>query len=780
MPRRILVQTEKRGHFLERKDFNAALMNKPLSSQDRGQCRVDLAGLVQGVGMRPFIARLAHRYQQNGWVANTPDGVSLVIAGEIDAQQAFLAALVSELPPFARIEQLTVTRQALQAWPGFHIKPSTAEGQPSPFVVPDMAVCADCLADLYHIASRFYRYPFTSCSHCGPRYSIMMSQPFDRARTSMAAFTPCPDCLRDYQDVANRRYHAQTLACPACGPRLVWQDASGTLAAEGESALQQAVMLLKQGGIVAVKGLGGFQLLAAANDSAAVLRLRVRKQRLLKPLALMVKDLAAAQTWVQLDAVEREVLGSAAAPIVLLTRQPHTSVAESVAPGIPWLGVMRAYTPLHHLLLDALGGAVVATSGNRLDEPICIDNAQALANLAGIADGFLLHDRAILRPLDDSVVRVINGQATVLRRARGYVPLPLTVPEPLPDALAVGGQLKNTVALSLGKQLIVSQHLGDLSATATQQQHARTLIDLQQFYQHCPTLVLHDRHDGYHSSQAAQRWPGKKLAVPHHYAHALACLAEHGLSPPALAVVWDGAGLGDDGALWGGEFLLLHTKGYRRFAFLRPFPLPGGTQAILEPRRAALGLSYAMLGDAAFDCEGLPFSEPELALLQAALRNNVNCPLTSSAGRLFDAVASMLGICQINGYEGQAAMGLEALAGKGRAEKTYPFHIIAGSPLVIDWEPMLATLLGDMPGQPPALIAAQFHVSLAAMIVAVAQRAGESRVLLSGGCMQNACLVTAAARGLTQAGFDVYCQQSLPPNDGGLAIGQLYAAQFLE
>jgi hydrogenase maturation protein HypF len=461
---------------------------------------------------------------------------------------------------------------------------------------------------------------------------------------------------------------------------------------------------------------------------------------------------------------------------------------------------MLPYSPLHHLLLNKDIVAhplytLVATSGNRHNEPICITEQQALTRLAGIADYFLTHDRPILRPLDDSVVRLINGKITALRRARGYVPLPVTLKTAMPDTLALGGQLKNTIAISHENHIVLSQHLGDLDVEATQQQFQTTLTDLQDFYQIAPTRIMHDLHGGYASSQFAASLPQPSHPIQHHYAHALSCMAEHGLEPPALGICWDGSGLGSDNTLWGGEFLLITEQGFNRFAHFAPFPLPGGHKAMLEPRRAALGLLYEIFGgdcmDAGgramqgaiagnvFEREDLPFSSQELNLLQSALSRGFNCPRTTSVGRLFDAIASLLELCHINGYEGQAATALEMSAASTASDLYYDFRIQQKTPIIVDWKITLEQLLKDMQHSPAGLIAVKFHNTLAEIILAIARQAGQKKVLLSGGCFQNACLTANAAKRLKRSGFEVYCHENIPPNDGGLALGQLYAAKYI-
>ncbi len=742
----------------------------------RVHSQLEIQGMVQGVGFRPFVARLATRFEQKGWIKNTSLGVLISIEGSDASQQKFLNALQTELPPFAEISDLKRTAKTLVNFERFEILTSINDAPTSAFALPDIATCPECVKDIFNSQSRYYRYPFTSCCSCGARYSITTRQPYDRANTSMAEFILCADCKHEYQSMENRRFHAQTLACPTCGVQLSFWDESGYVLAEKDAALKMAVEQLKAGKIVAMKGIGGFQLLVDATNREAVERLRKRKNRPMKPFALVVENLAAAQKLCKISELEQTALTSPAAPIVLMKRLESSTTFESVAPQQSLLGVMLAYSPLHHLLLHDFGFPLVATSGNRFSEPICIDDTQALKNLASIADYFLVHNRPILRPLDDSIVRVINKKITVLRRARGYAPLPITLKNASPNTFAVGGQMKNTVAISYKNQAILSQHLGDLDSEATRQQFQKTLADLQNAYAVKPVRVMHDLHSDYVSSQFAANLNIEKHAVQHHYAHALSCMAENGLQPPALGIVWDGSGFGTDGTIWGGEFLSIHEKGFERFAHFRTFPLVGGSKAIQEPRRVALGLLYEIYGEKAFSDLDLDFSISEQALLKIALAKQLNCPKTSSVGRLFDAVASLLGVCHVNEYEGHAAMLLENCATTNETKEYYDFKI--GDSMVIDWQPMIKQLLLDKTTQPTNYCAAKFHNTLAKISVAIAQRANQKIVVLSGGCFQNARLTENIFTELTNAGFTVHCHQNVPPNDGGLALGQLYAASF--
>jgi hydrogenase maturation protein HypF len=749
------------------------------------RCAIKLSGLIQGVGFRPHVYRLAAESGLNGWVANTPEGAAIEAEGEPASLRRFLARLTGELPPHARIETLAVDTLPPIHYRDFTVRHSATGGSPSIFVLPDLAVCGACLREIADPADRRYRYPFTSCTHCGPRWSIVDGLPFDRERTAMAGFDLCPACRAEYENPADRRFHAQTTCCPECGPRLALWDAEGRERAVRDEALRQTAGLLRGGAIVAVKGIGGFQLLVDAGNADAVARLRRCKARPAKPLAVMCASLEQAGGLCEIAPLERDLLGSAEAPIVLLRKLPgrDRAVADNVAPDNPYLGVMLSYSPLHRLLLDDFGGPVVATSGNLGGEPICIDEREALLRLGGLVDGFLVHDRPVRRPLDDSVVRVAAGQELVLRRARGYPPT-VRLPRPLPPALAVGGHLKNTVALSRDGWTALSQHLGDLDTAEARANFRATIAEMERIFGIEPNQVVCDLHPDYAASRHAGETGKPRIAVQHHYAHILSCLAEHRLDPPVLGIAFDGVGLGSDGTLWGGEFLKIYPHGFERMASLRSFPLPGGERAVREPRRAALGLLYEWLGAAALERTDLApvaaLQPAERRTLARMLDRGINAPRCSSVGRLFDAVASLLDLRQVSGFEGDAAMAVEFVAEAGDAAEGYPFALNAApfSPpgLLVDWEPMIRALLDDVrQGRPAADSAAKFHRTLAEAALAVAQRVGMERVALSGGVFQNRLLTEMTVARLEAAGFTVYRHRRIPPNDGGLALGQLGA-----
>jgi hydrogenase maturation protein HypF len=768
--------------------------------------KVSLRGAVQGVGFRPFVHRLAGEHNLNGWVVNSCDGAELEVEGPREQLDAFLRRLSTDKPPLAfyqSCEAVWLDPAGLQA---FAIRESVA-GAKTAVIVPDVATCPDCQREVFDPRNRRYRYPFTNCTNCGPRFSIIHALPYDRCHTSMRNFRMCPDCQAEYDNPADRRFHAQPNACPRCGPQLQLWDQQGNGHAEGDAALKGAAAALLEGKILALKGLGGFQLLVDARQAEAVARLRQRKHREEKPFAIMAPDLAAAQDLCEVSELEARLLASPEKPIVLLRRRPPgegcpaEELSELVAPGNPWLGVMLPYTPLHLLLMAEVGRPVVATSGNLSEEPICLDEQEALGKLGGIADLFLVHDRPIVRQVDDSVARVMLGRELVLRRARGYAPLPITLKAPRAPVVAVGAQMKNTVALAVGHQVFLSQHIGDLETAEAFGAFERTLADFERLYELRPASVVCDAHPDYRSTQHARQRGLPVVAVQHHFAHLRSCMAENQLEPPVLGVIWDGTGYGTDGHLWGGEFLLALKNSFQRMACWRPFRLPGGEQAIREPRRAAFGLLAEIFGPEVLRLRDLApvraFSEGEAEVLLRMLDQGLNAPQTTSAGRLFDAVAALAGLRQYTRHEGQAAMELEFAAGGHPTASAYPLRLDraqapepapgsktgpTGIPLpqtgmiLIDWEPMIWGMLEDLRRRAPAgLVAARFHNTLVEALVAVARLAGEERVALSGGCFQNQYLATEAVRRLAEEGFRPYWHQRVPPNDGGIALGQIAA-----
>jgi hydrogenase maturation protein HypF len=801
----------------------------------RSRLRVVVRGAVQGVGFRPFVYRLAAASGLEGWVNNSAQGVFVEVEGEPHALGEFLLRLGREAPPLASIQSLEHSYLDPVGYRGFEIRESDAGGAKTALVLPDIATCADCLRDVLDPADRRHLYPFTNCTNCGPRFSIIEALPYDRPNTTMRGFEMCDACRAEYEDPLDRRFHAQPTACPACGPRLELWDAEGRAIARRHDALLAAAEAIRGGSIVALKGLGGFHLVVNARDDAAVKLLRRRKRREEKPFALMFPALAGVGAVCEASELEERLLASPEAPIVLLRRRnrddcfsrddgssperPFDSQSQNsnlrseisnlefqisdrraapenegprisplVAPGNPYLGAMLPYTPLHHLLLRELGFPVVATSGNLSDEPICVDEREALSRLEGVADHFLVHDRPIARHVDDSITRVMAGRESVLRRARGYAPLPVPLGQAVPSpSLAVGAHQKNAVAFASGADAFVSQHVGDLDTAQSYEAFARVIESFENLYEMKPERVACDAHPDYRSTRHALAAGLPVLPVQHHYAHVLSCMAENELDAPVLGVAWDGTGYGDDGTVWGGEFLLVTEDGYERASHLRTFHLPGGDRAAREPRRSALGLLYEFFGEDLFTAGFLAplraFDEHELSVLRHALRRGVNAPVTSSVGRLFDAAASIVGLRQTARFEGQAAMELEFALEGHATEDFYDFPLArprgagADSPPVLDWGPALRSMLRDVTARVHAgLVSARLHNGLAEAVVSVARHASAERVALTGGCFQNKYLTERVVRRLREEGFRPYWHQRVPPNDGGIALGQLAAA----
>ena len=808
-------------------------------------CRrsVVVRGVVQGVGFRPFVYNAATAGGLSGWVQNEADMVRLEIEGDAARVESFLEALRHDHPPQARIDALTVSELPPQGTHengttagAFVIRASAGGAAPQPTIPADLAICAACLTEIRDPSQRRYGYPFTNCTNCGPRWSIIEHLPYDRPRTSMAAFVMCPECQAEYDHPADRRFHAQPIACPRCGPQVRLLAPDGQVLATESAALAAAVAAINAGRIVALQGLGGFQLLVDATQAAAVTRLRERKHRPDRPFAVMFPTLAAAAECCAISAAEARELASHVAPILLLLRlqfgrptphpdslpqgereakgpnplpqgeretngRPIHEPAEAVAPGNIYLGVMLPYTPLHHLLMDAVGRPLVCTSGNLSEEPMAITVEDGLRRLGPLADCLLVHNRPIVRPVDDSVARMGPDGLQVLRRARGFAPLPITLSQPSPVILAVGGHLKNTVALALGSAggrpdfrstqmglspspvltpVVLSAHVGDLDDALSLGVFRRAIDDLVQFFQVTPEVIACDLHPDYASTQYAEqlaaRWQVPLVRVQHHHAHVAAGMAEHGLAGPVLGLSWDGTGYGDDGTVWGGEALLCQGGQFTRAAHLRTFALPGGDRAMREPRRSALGLLFEIFGPAAADYVGDWFRPGDLRTLLSMLSGGHHAPRTSSMGRLFDAVAALCGLPRVASFEGQAAMALEFAADESVPE-AYPLPLGEGTPAMADWEPLVRAMLADVAaGEPLPRISARFHNALAMLAVAVAQRVAVADVVLTGGCFQNALLTSRVRERLLEAGFTVYLHHLVPPGDGGISLGQVFVA----
>ena len=751
-------------------------------------------GIVQGVGFRPFVFGLARRLQLRGFVKNQMGNVLIEVEGDAVALDCFLAELAGKPPPLAQVEHLSWTVRAPQGEQQFRILPSDREMAGQVFVAADVAPCADCLTELFDPKDGRFGYPFLNCTNCGPRLTIIIGAPYDRTRTTMVSFPLCPACRAEYENPADRRFHAQPTCCPACGPRLELRGAAGELI-ETERPLADFFAALCGGALGALKGLGGYHLTCDARNPSAVAELRRRKHRGQKPFAVMVADIAAAEALCEVDQGEGELLLSPRRPIVLLGKRDTRAVADEVAPGNPWLGLMLPYTPLHYLLLSSSPRMpLVMTSGNRSEEPIAYRDDEARERLAGIADFFLVHNRPIQVRCDDSVTCMVDGLELPLRRSRGYAPRPLALPmECAQPILAVGGQLKVTFALGCGRQAFLSHHLGDLDYYEAYGAFVRDIGLYEDLFAVRPECLVHDSHPDYATTRYAQRRAAEEgarlLSVQHHHAHMASCMAEHGLTEAVIGVTFDGTGLGTDGAIWGGEFLIGDCRQFRRAAHLRYVGMPGGQQAIREPWRMALAhLADAEMRHAPLRARLLP---AQVRTIERMLERGFGTPLTSSAGRLFDAVASLTGVADRVSYEGQAALQLEGLASRVAPAGVYPVDVeqvrvdgSAESTLLIDTRPLIAAIATEATRKVgAALIARRFHSTLVDMIARVCSRLRETTgleaVVLSGGVFLNRLLTSEASARLKREGFRVYRHCRVPPNDGGLSLGQLAIAATL-
>lgn len=757
--------------------------------------QIVICGAVQGVGFRPFVYRLAVEMNLCGWIVNTSQGVFIEVEGEKETLDKFILRIEKERPLHSFFQSFEFSFLDPVGYTTFEIRDSQSSENTSVFVLPDIAVCPECVQEILNSSNRRYRYPFTNCTNCGPRFSIIERLPYDRPNTTMKVFEMCNECRREYEDPRDRRFHAQPIACPQCGPHLELWDESGNFLSSHDEALIQAAEYIRDGKIVAMKGLGGFQLIVDARDEMAVVRLRQRKHREEKPFALMYSTIEMAKNNCEISELEERLLLSPESPIVLLKRKIHNNkctseIAPSVAPNNPYLGVMLPYTPLHHLLMCELGFPIVATSGNLSDEPICIDEREALCRLAGITDVFLVHNRPIKRHVDDSVVRVMLGRELVLRRARGYAPLPIAIREysesPL---LAVGAHLKNTIAITSGKNVFISQHIGDLETKEAYGAFQSVIDCFKTLYNVNPAKIICDMHPDYLSTQYARGDGHSVESIQHHHAHIASCMAENQLDGTVLGISWDGTGYGLDGTIWGGEFLLINEASFERVGHFRYFMLPGGEVAIREPRRTALGVLFEVFGQRIFEREDIIplnyFNNDERSLFRQMLEKRIHSPHTSSVGRLFDAVAALIGLRQKVSFEGQAAMELEFLTAGVKNDESYSFQISNANKsafhnsqpmMIIDWQSMIVNILDEMRiGASLSVISTKFHNTLTEIIVEVAKRAGERKIVLTGGCFQNKYLTERTVHRLQAEGFRVYWHQRVPPNDGGISLGQIYA-----
>ncbi len=765
-------------------------------------------GIVQGVGFRPFVYRLARGLDLTGWVRNTPAGVEAEVQGLPGSMASFRQSIKAESPPLAAISAISEQEIPPLDDREFIILPS-AGGKPAIQIAPDSALCAECLQELFDPADRRYRYPFINCTNCGPRYSIITGIPYDRPKTTMAGFPMCPDCLQEYRDPENRRFHAQPNACPVCGPRVQLTDNAGTPLAEQDKALLRTVDLLKSGAIVAIKGIGGYHLAVDACNDDAVGRLRKLKKRDEKPFAVMAPDLATAQKLTILTDMEKRLLTGPESPIVIVRKANDCPVSPLVAPDNGWLGLMLPYTPIHHLLLNNNFEALVMTSANSSDEPIVFEDDDALGRLGSIADFFLIHNRAIHIRCDDSVMRVFQGNPLFYRRARGFAPRAVKLPFEMPAVLAVGSELKGAICLTNGDQAFLSQHIGDLQNNSIYDSFCHTIDHLSAILEIKPGAIACDLHPDYLSSVHAQDANLPLIKVQHHHAHLAACMAENGLDGDVIGLIFDGTGYGSDETVWGGEFLVGGYGDFKRAGHFRPAPLPGGDAAVREPWRMALAYLYQALGASALSLDhpvAAHLTDTERALFGAMLEKGLNSPLTSSCGRLFDAVAALLNIRQKVSYDGQAAIELEALAETAEADGVYSFELsMSPHPLPedkgnesqllfkgsgraefgckLDFTPIFPAILADQKATiPAAVIARRFHATVAAAsveaCVRIAAECGLDRVILSGGVFQNRLLSEMVYTGLAERGLRVFTHRLVPPNDGGIALGQAAIAGY--
>jgi len=756
--------------------------------------RISVRGVVQGVGFRPFVFQLATRHGLKGWVCNTSEDVKIEVQGDSHNLERFVSELQQKAPPLARIENIAVTYHPPVDYTSFEIRHSIAEEGKYQLVSPDIATCQPCQSEVFNPKDRRYRYPFTNCTNCGPRFTIIEDIPYDRPKTTMRSFTMCPDCQAEYDNPLDRRFHAQPNACPKCGPRLELLDARGNHV-ETTDAIAATSRLLKEGKIVAVKGLGGFLLACDATDDKAVRLLRRRKRRPFKPLAVMVADLDEIRKYCHISETEEKLLASPQSPIVLMPWKPESGLCRSVAPNLEYLGIMLPYTPMHHLLLRESKLPLVMTSGNISEEPICKDNDEAVRRLSGIADYFLVHNRDIYARYDDSVTIVERGEVQLTRRARGYAPFPIHLPFQAKQALGYGAEEKNTFCLTRDNYAFVSQHIGNMENMETMEHFENTLALYKKLFRIEPEIIGYDLHPEYLSTKFALELGGqfsnlKLVPVQHHHAHIVSCMADNKIDSPVIGVALDGTGYGSDGRIWGGEFMVADYKNFQRLGHLEYLPLPGGAAAIKRPYRTAIGYLIKLLGENSLSSRMAFLKQVdavEIDLIKRQLQTGLNSPVNSSMGRLFDAVSALTGIRGEIDYEGQAAVELEMTAYESTDEvgdKAYPYSIMqSNGEKIIQLKELLSAMVEDLyKGASKSLIAAKFHNTAAHMIFdmcrLIAKETSISQVALSGGVFQNRLLFRKVIPLLESAGFSVLVHRQVPCNDGGISLGQAVIANF--
>lgn len=743
--------------------------------------KIIIRGAVQGVGFRPFIFRLAKELNLNGYVNNSSKGVFIEAEGELNRLKEFIIRIEKEKPSISIIQSFEYSFLDPIGYTHFEIRKSEKEEEISALILPDIAVCKDCLRELFDPSDRRYLYPFINCTNCGPRFTIIEMLPYDRQRTTMKSFKMCSDCEREYRNPEDRRFHAQPIACPVCGPQVELWNSRGEKIAEKTDAIYQSIDLINQGKILAIKGLGGFHLIVNAADNNAVRNLRSKKHREEKPFALMFPDISSVKKVCEVNELEERLLLSPESPIVLLKKKKAANeikISELIAPENPYLGIMLPYTPLHHIMMKFLQKPIVATSGNLSEEPICIDEYEALKRLNGIADYFLVHNRPILRHCDDSIARIINNREFIIRRARGYAPLPYLIENMIEENLiAVGGHLKNTISLKKREQVFISQHIGDLSTFESFNAFQRTITDFQTLYEVDRLKFAGDLHPEYLSTKFLREQKKDYKLIQHHLAHIAACKLENQVKGEALGVSWDGTGYGFDGKIWGSEFFFIDNETFQHLGQFRKFHLPSGEKAIREPKRTLAGVLYEIYGS---DIINMPilkskFGEVELKLLVNQIGKKINSPECVSAGRLFDAVSSLIGITDYSNFEGQAAMKLEFAIENG-IDDFYEFEFQSNEILIIDWKKIIEGIINDVEKEiSKGMISAKFHNTLCEIIVQVAKHFNMQKVLLSGGCFQNVYLLERTIKRLKDENFQVYWHQRIPTNDGGISFGQIAA-----
>ncbi len=748
--------------------------------------KIIIRGVVQGVGFRPFIYRLAKELGIKGWIINSSQGVFIEAEQTKVTLEKFIQKINKDRPKNSFIQSFEHTWLDAEGFTNFEIRESLEAGSKTALVLPDISTCNDCLKEIFDSQNRRYLYPFTNCTNCGPRFSIIADLPYDRRNTTMGEFEMCDNCRAEYTDPSDRRFHAEPTACPKCGPQVTLLDAKQIPVSEKNDAIKDTVKLIKEGRIIALKGIGGYQLLCDAGNDVSVMMLRTRKKRSEKPFALMFPDINMVKAECEVNENEERILNSVEAPIILLKKKKNidSAISNECAKGNPYLGIMLPYSPLHHILMKELDWAIVATSGNIPEEPICISEEEAFNKLSGIADYFLIHNRKILRHVDDSILRFAGNNEMMIRRARGYAPLPFVMNGIVDTTLATGPHLKNTIAINKGSNVFISQHIGDLENVESISAFKRVINDLESFYELKPQRVICDMHPDYTSTKYSELLAIPLHKIQHHYAHVLSCMAENELEGEVLGVSWDGTGYGTDGTIWGGEFIIPNGKDFIRKGYFKTFRLPGGEQAIHDVWKTGFSLLYDIYGDKVFELTNIPLIKMNDAkLIKQMLDKELNSPVTSSAGRLFDGVSAIIGLKNTANFEAQAAMELEFATDDVKTNEYFSFSIDEQNDgtLVFNWHDVVKGIVDDINNKiSSGIISTKFHNSLVEVIVQVSKKVGFEKIALSGGCFLNKYLLERAINRLSEEGFKVYTQQRVPSGDGGISLGQMKYSTYIK